>query len=62
MKVAYKKLTFRGQLFSPTIAERSDCHFEKMTLGDLSKLPNMTKMSLRFEGFFVISPPLFCGE
>lgn len=35
MKVAYKKLTFRGQLFSPTIAKRSDRHFEKMTLGGL---------------------------
>ncbi|KXA49118.1 hypothetical protein HMPREF1880_01568 [Streptococcus agalactiae] len=33
-----------------------------MTLGDLLKLPNMTKMSLWFEGFFVISPPFLCGE
>ena len=53
------KLTFRGQLFCRTIAKRSDCHFEKMTLGDLRKSANMTKMSLRFEGFFVCSPFYF---
>ena len=33
-----------------------------MTLDDLGKSANMTKMSLRFEGFFVISPPFLCGE
>lgn len=33
-----------------------------MTLDDLEKSPNLTKMSLWFEGFFVISPPFFCGE
>lgn len=37
-------------------------HFEKMTLVDLRKSANMTKMSLRFEGIFVISPPYLCGE
>jgi hypothetical protein len=56
------KMTFRGQLFCRTIAERSDCHFEKMTLGDFGKSSNMTKMSLWFEGFFGISPPFLCGE
>ena len=27
--------TFRGRIFGRTIAKPSDCHFEKMTLGDL---------------------------
>ncbi|CAD0146094.1 protein of unknown function (plasmid) [Streptococcus thermophilus] len=33
-----------------------------MTLVDLGKSANMTKMSLRFEGVFGISPPFLCGE
>ena len=32
---------------------------KKMTLDDLGKSANMTKMSLRFEGFFVCSPFYF---
>lgn len=51
MKVAYKKLTFR-QLFSPTIAKRSDRHFEKMTLGDLSKSSKHDKNVLVVRGRF----------
>ena len=35
---------------------------KKMTLDDLGKSANMTKMSLRFEGVFGISPPFLCGE
>lgn len=52
MKVAYKKLTFRGQLFSPTIAKRSDRHFEKMTLGDLLKSSKHDKNVLVVRGRF----------
>ena len=45
------KLTFLGSAFCPTIAERSDCHFEKMAWATMEST-NMTKMSLWFEGFF----------
>ena len=50
------KLTF-GVGFCPTIAEWSDCHFEKW-LGRLDGVDQHDKMSLWFEGFFVCSP--FC--
>ena len=49
------KLTFGGRLFCPTIAEWSDCHFEKW-LGRLDGVDQHDKMSLWFEGFFVCSP------
>ena len=34
----------------------------KNDFGRLGKSANMTKMSLRFEGVFGISPPFLCGE
>ena len=48
--MSMSKLTFWGRLFCPTIAERSDCHFEKMAWATMEST-NMTKMSLWFEGF-----------
>ena len=55
------KLTFWGRLFCPTIAERSDCHFEN-GLGDLMESTNMTKMSLWFEGLFCLLAFFVLGE
>ena len=43
-------------LISRTIAKPSDCHFEKMTLGDLSKSPNFSKNALAIRGLFCSSP------
>ena len=51
------KLTFWGRLFCPTIAERSDCHFEKW-LGRLDGVDQHDKNVLVVRGLFVCSP--FC--
>ena len=51
------KLTFWGRLFCPTIAERSDCHFEKMAWAT-DGVDQHDKNVLVVRGLFVCSP--FC--
>ena len=58
------KLTFWGRLFCPTIAERSDCHFEN-GLGDLMESTNMTKCpcgsrAFLFARLFVLGELALC--
>ena len=52
------KLTFWGRLFCPTIAEWSDCHFEKW-LGRLDGVDQHDKNVLVVRGLFCLLAFLF---
>ena len=55
------KLTFWGRLFCPTIAERSDCHFEKMAWA-FDGVDQHDKNVLVVRGLFCLLAFLFLGE
>ena len=52
ISVASEEKQRKAEKISRTIAKPSDCHFEKMTLGDLSKSPNFSKNALAIRGRF----------